>query len=107
MQNRQFLTTITKLASLSSKSALCVVAPRAVWHAIQSQRWLSHKQYLRWPPHINLIWPFLEDEGDAFECAAEEVAETVKAVECLQVIAALHFVTSAALCTVQLSPLVL
>ena len=44
-------------------SALVVIPPRAVWDAVQEVRCVRDKSYLRWMPHVNLLYPFLEDDA--------------------------------------------
>jgi hypothetical protein len=34
-------------------------------------------RHQRWPPHINLLYPFIEDRGDAFQSAAATITETL------------------------------
>jgi len=55
------------------KSALCIVPPRQCWPAIQRLRCFQDKSFLRWMPHINLLYPFWEDSGDNFQEAAERI----------------------------------
>ncbi|KXZ54947.1 hypothetical protein GPECTOR_3g116 [Gonium pectorale] len=44
-------------------SAVAVVPPAAVWSRIQALRCLRDKSFVRWPPHINILYPFYPD-GD-------------------------------------------
>jgi hypothetical protein len=39
----------------------------------------------RWPPHINLLYPFVKDEGTAFEAAAARAAEALRGIEPFEV----------------------
>lgn len=41
--------------------------------------------YVRWPPHCNLLYPFLEDCGSTFEAAAQAAAEALQSVKPFQV----------------------
>lgn len=41
--------------------------------------------YVRWPPHCNLLYPFLEDSGSTFEAAAQAAAEALQGVKPFQV----------------------
>jgi hypothetical protein len=54
----------------SHKSTVCIIPPLAVQQAVQSIRCFKDKSFVRWPPHINLLYPFIEDQGPAFENAA-------------------------------------
>ncbi|KAG2430715.1 hypothetical protein HYH02_013557 [Chlamydomonas schloesseri] len=42
-------------------SAVAVVPPAAVWRRIQTLRVFADKSFVRWPPHINLLYPFYPD----------------------------------------------
>jgi hypothetical protein len=52
---------------LSHKSALALLPPSLITPPIESIRRVHDKHFARWPPHINLIYPFLaspsEDAG--------------------------------------------
>jgi poly(A) polymerase len=43
------------------------------------------KSFTRWMPHINLLYPFLEDNGSVFEGAAEEIAQAIATIQPFQV----------------------
>ena len=45
------------------KSALAIVPPPEIWDGFQRIRSVHDKAYKRWPPHINLMYPFLTDTG--------------------------------------------
>ncbi|KAF3897147.1 Nuclear poly(A) polymerase [Trichophyton interdigitale] len=47
------------LSLLSFQTALCIVPPRHLWKDIDRLRSLYDQAYGRWPPHINLIYPFV------------------------------------------------
>ena len=59
--------------SLRHTSALVMLPPKSVWPAIQDIRCVRDKSYLRWMPHVNVLYPFLEDdeEGTNFAEAAK------------------------------------
>lgn len=44
----------------SHKSTVCIIPPLAVQQAVQRIRCFRDKSFVRWPPHINLLYPFLE-----------------------------------------------
>ncbi|KAL5378487.1 hypothetical protein DPSP01_009068 [Paraphaeosphaeria sporulosa] len=46
-------------AHLSHKSALVLLPPSAIEAPIEAVRRVHDKVFARWPPHINLIYPFL------------------------------------------------
>jgi len=41
------------------RSSLCVVLPNDVTEGVQSIRRDHDKSFLRWPPHVNLLYPFV------------------------------------------------
>jgi hypothetical protein len=61
----------------SHKSTVCIIPPLAVQQAVQKIRCFKDKSFVRWPPHINLLYPFLEDQGSAFTDAAAAAATAV------------------------------
>jgi len=59
---------------LDHKSAVCFVPPRELWDdPIQEIRCFNDKAFVRWPPHINLLYPFWKDTGDNFAEAARKL----------------------------------
>lgn len=67
------------------RSAVCLVPPRSVWAQVQEVRVFRDKSFARWMPHINLLYPFHEDTGDAFEAAAACCAEALRGFSPFQV----------------------
>jgi hypothetical protein len=61
-------------------SALCIVPPASCWGPIQRARCFSDKSFTLWPPHVNLLYPFVADgrDGSAFESAAEVAAAALR-----------------------------
>lgn len=51
---------LSTAAHLSHKSALVLLPPSAIQPPIEAVRRVHDKHFARWPPHINLIYPFLE-----------------------------------------------
>ncbi|KAK8105847.1 hypothetical protein PG999_009206 [Apiospora kogelbergensis] len=47
----------------SHDTALCIIPPRQLWPSLNSLRSLYDKSYERWPPHINLVYPFVKAEA--------------------------------------------
>lgn len=47
----------------SHHTALCLVPPRHLWPPIDHLRALYDKAYEKWPPHINLIYPFVSQDS--------------------------------------------
>ena len=61
--------------AVSYKSALCWVPRPAHWPHIQRLRCIHDRNFIRWPPHINLLYPFLEDQDHALDAAAQTMLE--------------------------------
>ncbi|TQV96620.1 hypothetical protein V2A60_002993 [Cordyceps javanica] len=53
----------------SYDTALCIIPPQSLWPAINRLRSLNDKAYAKWPPHINLVYPFVHPDvvADAAE----------------------------------------
>ena len=47
------------------KSALAIIPSPEIWDGFQKIRSVHDKAYKRWPPHINLLYPFLFEEDIA------------------------------------------
>jgi 2'-5' RNA ligase/endonuclease/exonuclease/phosphatase family metal-dependent hydrolase len=43
-------------------TALCAIPPRELWSSVDRLRCLYDKAYTAWPPHINIIYPFVRPE---------------------------------------------
>lgn len=50
------------LGAPSHDTALCIIPPQTLWPAINRLRSLNDKAYAKWPPHINLVYPFVYPE---------------------------------------------
>ncbi|KAG2425320.1 hypothetical protein HXX76_013736 [Chlamydomonas incerta] len=50
-------------------SSVAVVPPAAVWRRIQALRCFADKSFVRWPPHINLLYPFHPDAAEQLAAA--------------------------------------
>jgi uncharacterized protein (UPF0248 family)/2'-5' RNA ligase len=57
----------------SHHTSLCLVPPRHLWPSIDRLRALYDKAYKKWPPHINLIYPFVSPD------TLPRVAEVIQA----------------------------
>jgi len=58
------------------KSAVAMVPPAAMWPALQAFRRLHDRGFVRWPPHVNLLYGFVPDGG--FGEAAVRLAAAVE-----------------------------
>jgi len=47
----------------SHRLTLVAVPPRALWGPIQAVRRRHDRQFRRWPPHVNLLYPFHDEAG--------------------------------------------
>ena len=67
---------------LRHTSALVLVPPRDLWGPIQAIRATNDKSYLRWMPHVNLLYPFLRDDarGETFAAAAAHAERALAGV---------------------------
>lgn len=65
------MATPTKLATTSRNTALCIIPPRSQWPKVDQLRSHYDKAYGKWPPHINLVYPFVQ--VDALPRAVEAV----------------------------------
>lgn len=68
--------------ALQHSSALCLVPPPSIWPAIQANRVHKDKSFLRWMPHINLLYPFYAD-GE-FAAAAARATEGLSGMQPFQ-----------------------
>src|SRR4051812_45734334 len=62
-----------------SISALVIMPPESLWQPIQRIRRAHDKSFQRWPPHINLLYPFLP--SSEFPSAAKVIREKLKDFE--------------------------
>lgn len=65
------------------RSAACVIPPPHIWPRIQAIRALNDKGYVRWPPHINMLYGFIPDDplGRNFESAAASLAASLARIK--------------------------
>lgn len=74
MANPKRLT--TTLATNSYDTALCIVPPRRLWAPIDRLRSRHEDAYRRWPPHVNLIYPFVQ--ADDLPAALEAIRSAIQ-----------------------------
>ena len=73
---------------LRHTSAVVICPPSSQWGPIQEIRSVNDKSYVRWMPHVNLLYPFLldDDDGDEaprrnFDAAAAVAREALAGIE--------------------------
>ncbi|MCS7168249.1 MAG: 2'-5' RNA ligase family protein [Gemmatales bacterium] len=59
-------------------SALVIIPPESVWPTIQTLRQKYDRQFHRWMPHINVLYPFIAEER--FAEAAELAGQVLRRV---------------------------
>jgi len=62
----------------SYKSTLALVPPAAIISPIELVRQRHDRAFARWPPHINLIYPFLRPASEVVENGHDESSEQIK-----------------------------
>eukprot|EP01060_Flectonema_neradi_P038164 TRINITY_DN7934_c0_g1_i3.p1 TRINITY_DN7934_c0_g1~~TRINITY_DN7934_c0_g1_i3.p1 ORF type:complete len:238 (+),score=63.30 TRINITY_DN7934_c0_g1_i3:224-937(+) len=62
------------------KNALIVMPPRDIWDPIQQIRTVWDPAYVRWMPHINIIWPFPPPphHADAIDALVKNGFDSIK-----------------------------
>jgi RNA 2',3'-cyclic 3'-phosphodiesterase len=50
------------MSSKTHQTAVAIVPPEEVWGPIQAIRERHDRQFHRWPPHVNLLYPFFPAE---------------------------------------------
>ena len=70
---------------LRHTSAVVICPPTSTWEPVQRIRAVNDKSYTRWMPHINLLYPFLLDDGEDgdgnFDRAAAKAREALRDIE--------------------------
>ena len=69
---------------LRHTSAVVICPPTSTWEPIQRIRAVNDKSYMRWMPHLNLLYPFLLDDGEDegnFDRAAAKAREALRDIE--------------------------
>ena len=47
---------------INVKSALCIIPPQSIWPQIQKIRKKHDPAYIRWMPHLNIFFPFIDEK---------------------------------------------
>ncbi|KAI0859530.1 hypothetical protein F4860DRAFT_482283 [Xylaria cubensis] len=80
MANEKGSSQSTTIPIDSYDTALCVIPPKRFWPSLDRLRSLYDKAYDKWPPHINLVYPFarVEDLLRASTLVASQMSSTPK-----------------------------
>ncbi|KAI1367322.1 hypothetical protein F5Y08DRAFT_74838 [Xylaria arbuscula] len=62
----------------SYDTALCIIPPKRFWPLLNDLRSLYDKAYEKWPPHINLVYPYVQIENVPKAC--ERIASAASKV---------------------------
>lgn len=65
----------------TSNSACVIIPPLELWDAIQEIRSANDTSFDRWPPHVNLLWPFLPQTDFSAAAASIEGSAKFKALQ--------------------------
>jgi len=63
LSSRMAATSATTLYKTVVQSAVVIMPPEDLWPSIQEIRKVHDKAYERWPPHINMLYPFVESQN--------------------------------------------
>jgi 2'-5' RNA ligase len=66
-------------AHLTYKTALALLPPAAITPPIEAVRHVHDKNYRRWPPHINLIYPFLASPLETSDSNSPRLSQSIHA----------------------------
>ncbi|KAF2092392.1 hypothetical protein NA57DRAFT_23404, partial [Rhizodiscina lignyota] len=90
----------------SYKSALVLLPPASLHPPIEDLRRKHDRNFHRWPPHINLIYPFLNQPSTSPETITPRIRDAlcrITPIE-LRLTSAKHFLHSKSSATVWLNP---
>ena len=66
-------------AHLTYKTAIALLPPASITPPIEAVRQVHDKNFKRWPPHINLIYPFLASPLEASDSSAPRLSQAIQA----------------------------
>lgn len=66
-------------AHLTYKTALALLPPSSITPPIEAVRHVHDKNYRRWPPHINLIYPFLASPLETSDSTTPRLSQSIRA----------------------------
>jgi len=66
-------------AHLTYKTAIALLPPSSITSPIEAVRSVHDKNFKRWPPHINLIYPFLASPLETTDSNAPRLSQAIQA----------------------------
>jgi 2'-5' RNA ligase len=66
-------------AHLTYKTAIALLPPSSITSPIEAVRSVHDKNFKRWPPHINLIYPFLASPLETSDNNASRLSQAIQA----------------------------
>ncbi|KAF2621728.1 hypothetical protein BU25DRAFT_415923 [Macroventuria anomochaeta] len=66
-------------AHLTYKTAIALLPRASITPPIEAVRYIHDKNYRRWPPHINLIYPFLASPLETTDSNAPRLSQAIQA----------------------------
>lgn len=66
---------------LSHKSSLVLLPPLSITKPIETLRRKHDKQFHRWPPHINLIYPFLSSPSSFANSESPSLSQDIESLK--------------------------
>ncbi|KAJ4325277.1 hypothetical protein N0V94_000801 [Neodidymelliopsis sp. IMI 364377] len=66
-------------AHLTYKTALALLPPPSITSPIEAVRRVHDKHFDRWPPHINLLYPFLASPLETSDSNSPRLSQTIRA----------------------------
>jgi 2'-5' RNA ligase len=66
-------------AHLTYKTALALLPPPSITPPIEAVRRIHDKHFERWPPHINLLYPFLASPLETTDSNAPRLTQAIRA----------------------------
>lgn len=70
----------------SYQSSVIIMPPESVCDQIQEIRSKHDRSFHRWMPHVKLIYPFVDDQGDLFKNAADVISERLANIQPFRVL---------------------
>ena len=66
------------------KSSLCIIPPSEIWPKIQEIRRIHDAAYERWQPHLNVLYPFIDEKY--YESQLKYIQDTLSEIKPFEII---------------------